>query len=67
MKSAHQDRLEKLNDEIVDAQGFLEYWLGVCDPELLEQAPGRIAMLEFDLESLQVEYKAILADIKAHS
>lgn len=65
MNSEYDERIRKLDNEVVDSQGLLEYWLGVCDLELLEEAPSRIAMIETDLESLLIERKALLEDIKA--
>ena len=58
------DQLSKLSAEIDEVQGFLAYWQAVSDPEQLEEAPGRIAMLETDLANLEMEYKALVKDIK---
>ncbi len=63
MNSLHSNRLAELSIEIEDVQGFLAYWQAVCDPELLEEAPGRIAMLEVDLASLEIEHKAITDEL----
>ena len=65
MNSQHLARIVKLSEEIDDVLEFLAYWRAVTDPEQLEEAPGRIAMLETDLASLKMEYKSFTDDIKA--
>ncbi len=57
------DHLAKLTDEIDTTEGFLLYWQTVEDPELLEEAPGRIAVYETDLENLKREHKTVLESI----
>jgi uncharacterized small protein (DUF1192 family) len=54
-----QDRIAKLDDEIVDAEDLLAYWLCTEDPTQVEEAPGRIAVLETDLENLRAEREVL--------
>jgi hypothetical protein len=60
MMLSQPDHVAKLADEIDTAEEFLLYWLAVEDPELLEEAPGRIAVLETDLENLKREHQALV-------
>jgi hypothetical protein len=66
MMLSQPDHLAKLADEIDTAEGFLLYWLAVEDPELLEEAPGRIAVLETDLEYLKREHQALVEGTNQH-
>ncbi len=54
------NRIAELTDEMDTVEGFLLYWLTVEDPDLLEEAPGRIAMYETDLANLKREHRALL-------
>lgn len=67
MHSLHSDRAAELTDEMDTVEGFLLYWLTVEDPDLLEEAPGRIAMLETDLANLKREHKALVEAKNQHS
>ena len=58
------NRIAEIEEEISGVQTFLAYWQAVDDPDLLEEAPGRIAMLETDLASLEMEYKVIEEHIR---
>jgi len=60
MHSLPPDRAAEMTDEMDTVEGFLLYWLTVEDPDLLEEAPGRIAMLETDLANLKREHKALV-------
>jgi len=53
-------RIAELTDEMDTVEGFLLYWLTVEDPELLEEAPGRIAVYETDLANLKREHHALV-------
>lgn len=53
-------RIAELTDEMDTVEGFLLYWLTVEDPELLKEAPGRIAVYETDLANLKREHKALV-------
>ena len=44
MLSKKHDRIAELTDEMDTVEGFLLYWLSVKEPELLEEAPGRIVV-----------------------
>lgn len=61
------DRATELTDEMDTVEGFLLYWQSVEDPDLLEEAPGRIAMLETDLANLKRDYKALIEGINQRS
>jgi uncharacterized small protein (DUF1192 family) len=54
-----QDRIAQLGDEIADAEDLLAYWLYTEDPTQMEEAPGRIAVLETDLENLKAEREVL--------
>ncbi len=51
-KGGIQARIVELTREITDVQEQLCFWQSTEDPELMEDAPGRVAVLETDLENL---------------
>jgi hypothetical protein len=47
-----QARIVELTKQIADVQEQLLFWQTTEYPELVEDAPGRVAVLETDLENL---------------
>lgn len=64
--SPYYDRIAELRSQIDDVEGLIIYWLNVEDPDLLEEAPGRIAVLETDLASLKMEHNVLIHDNNKH-
>lgn len=58
-----QDQVTKLDEQIADIKDFIAYWQATDDIEQLEEAPGRIAVLETDLENLTKERKALIQQV----
>jgi hypothetical protein len=67
MRLPQRDRIAELTDEMDTVEGFLLYWLTVKDPDLQEEAAGRIAVLETDLANLKREHKALVEGRNQHS
>jgi len=67
MRLPQRDRIAELTDEMDTVEGFLLYWLTVKDPDLQEEAAGRIAVLETDLANLKREHKALVEGRNQHT
>lgn len=61
------NRIAELTDEMDTVEGFILYWLTVEDPDLLEEAPSRVAVLETDLANLKREHAALVERRNQHS
>jgi hypothetical protein len=64
---SQHDRIAELADEIDTAEGFLLYWQSTEDPDLIEEAGGRIAVYETDLDNLKREHQALVGKANQRS
>ncbi len=67
MMLSQHDRIAKLADEIEDTEALLLCLQHTENPELLEEAPGRIAVYETDLENLKREHQDLVEEANRRS
>ena len=67
MMLSQHDRIAKLADEIEDTEALLHCSQHTDDPDLLEEAPGRIVVYETDLENLKREHQALVEEANRRS